>query len=143
MATPEDDQFDLARELDNIPRQREAWTAQLRQQGLTRAQAGQLAQRQADQHGWELEERAAARNPERYYGPGSPEARTGRSQLIGEAEQQIAAGRQQFEERQAQLTESYLQTRDATPAQHADAGQDAEDRGQGGPAREQEPEAGA
>lgn len=111
-----EDQFDLRRELDEIPHRRKAWVAQLQRQGLGHAQAGQLAQRQSEHHMWELETRAAARDPERYYGSGSPESHTDRAQLIAGAEREIAAARVRFEEGQARLMQNYLQARSARAA---------------------------
>ena len=65
--------------------------------------ARRIAQREAGWQGWALEERLAARDPARWYGPDSPEARTDPAELAAEAEALIARARPQFEASQREV----------------------------------------
>ena len=84
-------------ESGDIARQARAWQAQLQAQGLRPRDARRIAQREAGWQGWALEERLAARDPARWYGPGSPEARKDPAELAAEAETLIARARPQFD----------------------------------------------
>jgi len=84
-------------ESGEISRQARAWQAQLQAQGLRPGDAYRIAQREAGWQGWALEERLAARDPARWYGPGSPEARKDPAELAAEAEALITRARPQFE----------------------------------------------
>ena len=84
-------------ESGEISRQARAWQAQLRAQGLRPRDAYRIAQREAGWQGWALEERLAARDPARWDGPDSPEARQAPAELAAEAEALITRARPEFE----------------------------------------------
>ncbi len=88
---------------EDIARQARAWEAQLRDQGLRPMDARRIAQREAGWQGWALEERLAAADPVKWYGPDGPEARTDPAELAAEAEALIARARPQFEASQREV----------------------------------------
>ena len=111
-------------ESEDIARQARAWEAQLRAQGLRPRDAYRIAQQEAGWQGWALEERLAARDPARWSGPGSPEARTDPAERAAEAETLIARARPQFEASQREVLAEAAATSQPRPpeAQALEAG---------------------
>jgi hypothetical protein len=88
---------------EDIARRRQAWTGQLRAQGLRPMDAARLALAEARQEVTELEIRLAAADPVKWYGPSSPEARQHPAGLTAQAEAEVAASRARFEVGQREL----------------------------------------
>jgi hypothetical protein len=106
------------------PERRAARETELRQLGHPYHHAATIARTEAGQREWEREERAASRNPERYYGPGAPETRQTFRQRATDARTQISLTREQFAEIMRRSFPGW--TPPGTPPPSPEAGREAE-----------------
>jgi hypothetical protein len=106
------------------PARRAARETELRQLGHSRVRAAVIAHAESGQRGWELEERAASRDPEYYYGPGAPETRQTFRQRAADARTQINRSRERFAETMTRDFPGW--TPPGTPAPNPEADREAE-----------------